>query len=137
MDTQRTQTATADAGRKPGLYGLWYVEASLAFAAVWALLSGGAPGTLLAVVAYLLVCGAALTLPAHALRLALARAGVRHALRVRVLEVFLVMVAAATAATLSTDRGWAAIVYILLIGNALWALELEQRAAERGPGITS
>ena len=52
------------------------------------------------------------------------------------LQSSLALAAAATVATLSTQRGWAAIVCILLVGNALWALELELRvsAAEDAGG---
>ena len=117
------------------MYALWYAESCLAFAGVWALTSDRTPRTFLEVATFMLLCGAALTVPAHALRAALVRAGA--VTRLRVLEAFLVLAAAGTAAAISTDRGWTAIVCILLIGNALWALELELRSAQRGPGVTS
>ncbi|HZL63744.1 MAG TPA: hypothetical protein VFD50_02190 [Thermoleophilia bacterium] len=130
-----SSSSAATTGRKPWVYALWYVESCLAFAAVWALVSDRTPRTFLDVAAFLLLCGAALTVPAHALRAALLRAGA--AVRLRVLEVFLVLAAGGAAAALSTARGWAAIVCILLVGNALWALEMESRAAKRGRGVTS
>jgi hypothetical protein len=118
------------------IYALWYAESCLAFAAVWALMSDRTPRTFLEVAAFMLLCGAALTVPAHALRAALLRAGAGAASRLRVLEVLLVLAAGGAAAALSTAHGWAAIVCILLVGNALWALELESRAAKRGRGVT-
>ena len=118
------------------LYGLWYAESCLAFAALWTLLGDHAPRTLLAVAAFLLLCGVALAVPAHALRAALSRAGVRAGRRLKALESFLVLAAGGTAAALSTAHGWAAIICILLVGDALWALEMESRAARRGPGVT-
>ena len=106
---------------------LWYVEACAAGAAIWALADGGRPHTLLTALAYLLLCGATLALPAHVLRVLLMALPVSAAYRRLALQLFLAFAAAATSATLSTDRGWAAIICILLIGNALWALELELR----------
>ena len=135
MSSAASPSSAATTSRKPWIYGLWYAESCLAFAAVWALMSDHAPRTFLEVAAFMLLCGAALTVPAHALRAALLRTGA--AVRLRVLEVFLVLAAGGAAAALSTARGWAAIVCILLVGNALWALEMEARAAKRGRGLTS
>jgi hypothetical protein len=123
--------------RRPWLYALWYCEGCLAAAAIWALLSDRAPATLVQATAFLILCGAALAVPAHALRTLLIRRGARDGVRVRLLEAFLVLAAAGTAAALSTAHGWGAIVCILLIGNALWALELESRAAKRARRLTS
>jgi hypothetical protein len=128
-------SSAATPGRKPWIYALWYAESCLAFAAVWALMGDRAPRTFLEVAAFLLLCGAALTVPAHALRAALLRAG--GGVRLRVLEVFLVLATGGSAAALSTAHGWAAMVCILLVGNALWALEMEGRAAKCGRGVTS
>jgi len=122
--------------RKPWIYALWYAESCLAFAAVWALLSDHAPRTVLEVAGFLLLCGAALALPARVLRTALLCRGVGAGWRLRVLESFLVLAAGGAAAALSTAHGWAAIICILLIGNALWALEMESRAANRSRGVT-
>ena len=135
MSSAASPSSAATTSRKPWIYGLWYAESCLAFAAVWALMSDHAPRTFLEVAAFMLLCGAALTVPAHALRAALLRASA--AVRLRGLEVFLVLAAGGAAATLSTAHGWAAIVCILLVGNALWALEMESRAAKRGRGVTS
>jgi hypothetical protein len=136
MSPADSQPGTRTAARKRWLYALWYAEACLAVAAVWAELSDRAPHTLLEVVAFLLLCGAALTMPARTLRALLMRGRVRGGLRLRGLELFLVLAAAGTAAALSTAHGWAAVVCILLVGNALWALELEWRAAHRGRGVS-
>ena len=137
MSSTVSPSSAATAGRKPWVYVLWYAESCLAFAAVWTLMSDRTPRTLLEVAAFLLLCGAALTVPAHALRAALLRGGAVPVTRLRALEVFLVLAAGAAAAALSTARGWAAIVCILLVGNALWALEMESRAAKRGRRVTS
>ncbi len=129
--------ATAAVPHRTWIYALWYIESCLAFAAVWALLGDRTPRTFLEAAAFLLLCGAALTLPAHVLRAGMLRRDVRGARRIKTLEVLLVLAAGGVAAALSTAHGWAAIVCILLVGNALWALELEGRAARRGPGVTS
>ena len=127
MHTVGTQI-TGVYGHRWRLVLLWYVEVCIAGAAILALTHGGRPHTLLTVLAYLLLCGAALALPAHILRVLLTALPVSPAYRRLALQLFLAFGAAATSATLSTDRGWAAIICILLIGNALWALELELRA---------
>ena len=137
MASAVSSSPAATTGRKPWVYALWYAESCLAFAAVWALMSDRAPRTFLEVAAFLLLCGAALIVPAHALRAALLRAGAGAAVRLKLLEAFLVLAAGGTAAALSTAHGWAAIFCILLIGNALWALEMESRAAKRGRSLTS
>jgi hypothetical protein len=136
MSSTASTPSAATAGRKPWVYALWYVESSLAIAGVWALMSDRAPRTLLDVATFLLLCGAALTLPAHALRAALLRFGAGSAVRIKMLEATLVLAAGGAAAALSAAHGWAAILCILLIGNALWALEAESRAAKRGRGVT-
>jgi len=115
-------------GHRWRLLLLWYVEACTAGAAFWALAEDARPRALLAALAYFLLCGAALALPAHILRLFLTTLRARPAYRRLALQLFLAFAAAATTATLSTERGWAAIVCILLVGNALWALELDLRA---------
>lgn len=104
---------------------LWYLEAGAAF---WALAEDARPCALLTALDYFLLCGAALALPAHILRLLLTTLRLPPAYRRLALQLFLAFAAAATSATLSTERGWAASVCILLVGNALWALELELRA---------
>jgi hypothetical protein len=114
-------------GHRWQLVLLWYVEVCIAGAAIWALTDGGRPRALLAALAYLLLCGAALAVPAHALRLLLTVLPVSPAHRLLALQLFLGFAAAATSATLSSEEGWAAIICILLIGDALWALELELR----------
>jgi NhaP-type Na+/H+ or K+/H+ antiporter len=120
-------------GRRWKLFLLWYAEACVALAAIWALSQGAdLPGVARAF-AYLLVCGVALGIPGHALRLGLARLGVPPARRRAALQILLALAAALTAATLGTARGWAAIVFILLTGNALWALEMEARATADEP----
>jgi NhaP-type Na+/H+ or K+/H+ antiporter len=127
---------TAVYGRRWRLFLLWYVEICAAGAAVWALTGDARPRTLLVAFAYFLLCGAALALPAHVLRHLLTTAGVPPAYRRLALQLLLAFAAAATAATLSTAQGWAAIVFILLVGDTLWALELELRveAAEDARG---
>lgn len=135
MSSAASPSSASTTSRRLWIYALWYAESCLAFAAVWTLLSDRTPRTFLEVATFMLLCGVALTVPAHALRAALL--GVSAAVRLRVLEVFLVLAAGGAAAALSTAHGWAAIVCILLVGNALWALEMESRAAKRGRGVTS
>jgi NhaP-type Na+/H+ or K+/H+ antiporter len=127
---------TALYGRRWRLILLWYVEGCAAGAGVWTLTHDARPQTFVAAFAYFLLCGAALALPAHILRHLLTTAGVPPAYRRLALQLLLAFAAAATAATLSTAQGWAAIVFILLVGDALWALELELRmeAAEDARG---
>ena len=137
MASTATSSSDTPAGRKPWIYALWYAESCLAFAGVWTFMSDRTPRTFLEVAAFLLLCGVALSVPALALRAALLHVGAGARARIRSLEAFLVLAAGGAAAALSTARGWAAIVCILLVGNALWALELESRAARRGRGVTS
>ncbi len=120
-------------GRRWRLIALWYVEGCAAAAALWALAHGQTAVAILPALAFLLTCGAALTLPGHALRLVLLVAAVRDAGRRLAMELMLVVTAAATAAALSAQQGWAAIVCILLVGNSLWALELELRTNSLAP----
>jgi hypothetical protein len=114
-------------GRRWRLTLLWFVEACAVGAVFWALAEDPRPHALLTALAYFLVCGAALALPAHTLRLLLTALPVAPSYRLLALQLFLAFAAAATTAALSTERGWAAIVCILLVGNALWALDLELR----------
>lgn len=107
---------------------LWHLEAGAAGAAFWALAEDARPCVYLTALAYFLLCGAALALPAHILRLLLTTLRLPPAYRRLALQLLLAFAAAATSATLNTERGWAASVCILLVGNALWALELELRA---------
>ena len=112
-------------GRGWRLLALWYVEASVAAAAVWSLTHERDPVSMAVVLAYLLLCGAVFLTPAHLVRSGLKRCAPGR--RRSILQVLLALSAAAVAAALSTAHGWAAIVLILLLGNALWALELELR----------
>jgi len=120
----------------PDVYGhgghlslLWYLEACAAGAAFRALAEDARPRALLTALAYSLLCGAALALPAHILRLLLTTLRLPPAYHRLALQLFLAFAAAAASATLNTESGWAAIVCILPVGgNASWALELELRA---------
>jgi hypothetical protein len=126
MSTLGTQVATIY-GHRWRLALLWFVEACAVGAAFWTLAEDPRPRTLLTALAYFLLCGAALALPAHVLRLLLTALPISRAYRLLALQLFLAFAAATTTAALSTERGWTAIVCILLVGNALWALELELR----------
>lgn len=119
---------TAIYGRRWRLVLLWYLEACIAAAALWAVAADRPPRSALTVACYLALCGAALTGPGHIVRALCRAAGLSAARRRLVLQLFLALTAAATAATLSTQRGWSAIVCILMLGSALWALELDLRA---------
>ena len=113
-------------GRHWCLLALWCAEGSAAAAALWTLSHGHHPGDMIRVLAYLLLCAAALLTPGHVLRAGLRGAAPRR--RRSALQLFLALSAAGVAASLSTGHGWAAIVCILLLGDALWALELDLRA---------
>jgi hypothetical protein len=126
MSTLGSQIATIY-GQRWRLSLLWFVEACAVGAAFWALAEDPRPHALLTALAYFLLCGAALVVPAHMLRLLLTALPVSPAYRLLALQLSLAFAAATTTAALSTERGWAAIVCILLVGNALWALELELR----------
>jgi hypothetical protein len=114
-------------GERRGLAALWAVEACIAAGAVLTLVRGGAPRDMLATVAYFALCAACLALPGAGLRRALSAAGLSVERRRLVLQLYLAFAAAAVAAALGTARGWAAIVAILLTGNALLTLELDAR----------
>ncbi|MFA4965667.1 MAG: hypothetical protein WC709_08555 [Thermoleophilia bacterium] len=115
-------------GRRWRLHLLWYLEGATAFAACWAYFTHGSPRAAFTVLAYLALCGAALALPGHALRLSLRRLGAAPAARRVALQLLFAFAAAAIIAALSTGRSRAAIVCILLLGSTLWGLELEQRS---------
>jgi hypothetical protein len=115
-------------GDRPWLPVLWLAEACIAVGAVVTLARGGAPRDMLVAVAYLILCAAALSLPGPLLRRALTGLGLGAERRRLVLQLYLAVAAGAVAATLGTQRGWAAVVAILLTGNAILTLELEARA---------
>lgn len=121
---------TAVLGRRWRVYCLWYVEASAAVAAIWALATDPTPRTVAIAAGYLLLCATALTVPANAIRLVLRSAAVGRGWRLAALQTVLAISAAATAAAIANEQGWTAIVCILLVGNALWALEMDLRDVE-------
>jgi hypothetical protein len=128
---------TALYGRRWPWLALWYLEGCLAVAAIWAVTHHAAPLATVPPFMFLLACGVALAIPFHAVRMGMMAAGLGARARRLALQLFLALSAAATAATLSVQQGWAAIIFILLVGNALWALELELRAGQapsREPG---
>ncbi len=120
-------------GRRWKWLVLWYAEACVAVAAIWALSQGADLRGVTLAFTYLICCGVALTVPGHALRLGLARLGLTAPRRRTALQTLLALAAALTAATLGTARGWSAIVCIMLTGSALWALEMEARSAGPPP----
>ena len=120
---------TAVYGRRWRFVAVWYLEGCVGVAALWALTHGHTLLATLPPLAFLVTCGAALTIPGHALRLVMLAAGLRGAIRCLATQIMLAVTAAATAAALSSQQGWVAIVCILLVGNSLWALELELRAS--------
>jgi hypothetical protein len=113
------------------LYGVWYIELCAAAAAVGSLLTHRSPQQALAVFIYLAACGAALTMPGHLARAATATWHLSPTATSRVLRGYLVIAAGLVAAFLSTARGWWALIAILLVGNALWALSASEREAQR------
>jgi hypothetical protein len=106
---------------------LWIVEACVAGGAVLTLARGGSPGDMVLTIAFLFLCGATLTLPGPALRRVMVAARLSASRRQLVLQLYLALAAAAVAGALATARGWAAVVAILVTGNALLTLELESR----------
>jgi hypothetical protein len=121
-------------GDRRWLPALWFVEACIAVGAVVTLVRGGTPRDMLAAVGYLALCAAALALPGAGLRGIMSGLGVGVRRRRLVLQLYLALAAGAVAATLGTGRGWAAVVAILLTGNALLTLELEARAVAEQVG---
>lgn len=120
-------------GERRWVAALWVVEICIAAGAVLTLARGGAPRDMLVTIGYLALCAACLTVPGSVLRWALAAVGLGAERRRLVLQLYLALAAAAVAAALGTSRGWAAIVAIMLTGNALLTLELEgRRRAEAG-----
>lgn len=117
--------------KRPRLAALWAAEGCVAAAAVITLARGGGPRELLGAAAYLALCVAALLVPGPLLQRAAGALGLSPRRRRLALQLYLVLAAGAVAATLSTGRGWAAVVAVLLTGNALLALELESRGAFR------
>lgn len=106
---------------------LWTIEACIAAGAVVTLARGGGPRDMLRTIGFLVLCAVALTVPGEVLRRALSALGLDYGRRHLALQLYLALAAAAVAAALGTAHGWAAIVAILLTGNALLTLELEAR----------
>jgi hypothetical protein len=121
-------------GDRHWLPALWLAEACIAVGAVATLARGGTPRDMVMVIGFLALCAAALVLPGAALRRLMNGLGVGAQRRYFVLQLYLALAAGAVAATLGTARGWAAVVAILLTGNALLALELEARAVASQEG---
>jgi hypothetical protein len=121
-------------GDRRWLPALWFAEACIAVGAVVTLARGGTPRDMVAAVGYLALCAAVLALPGAALRRIMSSVGVGARRRRLVLQLFLALAAGAVAAALGTGRGWAALVAILLTGNALLTLELEARAVAEQEG---
>jgi hypothetical protein len=121
-------------GDRHWLPALWLAEACIAVGAVATLARGGTPRDMVMVIGFLSVCAAALVLPGAALRRLMNGLGVGAQRRYFVLQLYLALAAGAVAATLGTARGWAAVLAILLTGNALLALELEARAVASQEG---
>ena len=115
-------------GDRHWLPALWLFEACIAAGAVVTLARGSTPRAMLATTAYFALCGVALTLPGLVLRLLVKALGLSPRHRQLVLQLYLALAAAAVAAMLGTAHGWAAVVAIMLTGNALLTLELESRA---------
>ncbi|MGO8685099.1 MAG: hypothetical protein ACLQUT_11050 [Thermoleophilia bacterium] len=112
------------------LYGFWYIELCAAAAAVGSLMTHRSPQQVLATFIYLAAGGAALTMPGHFVRIAVAAWQISPATTSRVLRGYLVVAAGFVIAFLSTARGWWAIIAILLVGNALWSLWVSERETE-------
>lgn len=112
------------------LYGVWYIELCAAAAAVGSLLTHRSPRQALAVFIYLAACGAALTMPGHLARAATTVWHLSPTATSRVLRGYLVIAAGLVVAFLSTARGWWALIDLLLVGNALWALSVSEREAQ-------
>ena len=105
------------------LYVTWYLLACLAAAGFWAQDHGGGLAALVAAFAYLVACSAAFTLPGLFVeRLALALELTPERQRI-VLLVILIAAAGLVAGTLTTNALWGTPPFILLSGNALWALD--------------
>lgn len=118
-------------GERHWLPALWLLEGCVAAGAVITLLRGGGPRDVLVASAYLGLCALALAVPGPLLRRAASTLGLSPERRRLALQLYLALAAAAVAATLGTSRGWAAVVAILLTGNALLTLEIEARAGAR------
>ncbi len=114
-------------GERRWIAALWTVEACIAAGAVVTLARGGGPRDMLGTIGFLVLCAVALTVPGEVLCRALSALSLDPGRRHLALQLYLALAAAAVAAALGTTRGWAAIVAILLTGNALLTLELEAR----------
>jgi len=114
--------------RRLWLYGVWFLEVALICGALWGLAHGRSFRSALFAAGYLLACVATFLLPGHVVRSCATKLGLSMRRRRMILHAFLVSSAAAVAATIGANLGWWAIASILATGNALWALELENRA---------
>lgn len=111
------------------LVALWAIEGCIAAGAVVTLARGGGPGDMVSTIGFLVLCVVALTVPGELLGRAMSALSWNFARRRLALQLYLALAAAAVAAALGAAHGWAAIVAILLTGNALLTLELDARGA--------
>jgi len=102
----------------------------LAVGAVWGFSHGRSLEAVIRATIYLLLCGFALLFPGHLLRLLLDARYATGPRRLLVMQVYLAICAALIVATIAGQLGWLAPIAVLASGNALWALELEERAAK-------
>ena len=77
-----------------------------------------------------MLCGFALLFPGHLLRRGLDALQLTESKRLLTMQIYLAVSTATIIATLAGGLGWWAPLSILVSGNALWALELEERSRE-------
>ena len=109
-------------------YGVWYVESCLAGGAYWGVSHGRSLSAAIVAALYLVFCGFVLLFPAHLLRLAFDSLRLGAARRILILQLLLACSAAAIIGTMAGGLGWWAPLAVLMSGNALWGLELEERS---------
>jgi len=122
------------------LYLTWYLLACLAAAGFWAQDRGGGPAAFATAFAYLVACSAAFTLPGPLVERLASALGLTLERQRIVLLAILIAAAGVVAGTLTTSALWGTPPFILLCGNAIWAIdtldgriEAESRATRNDP----
>ena len=114
------------------LYVVWFALACLGAGGFWALAHGSAPATFVKATLYLLAWGAALFLPARLIAAGAVAARLSPRRHRAVLNAWFVVAAALAVGSIIAGRLVAAPLLILLIGNAIWGLDTQERETRRG-----
>jgi uncharacterized membrane protein YecN with MAPEG domain len=117
--------------RRCWLYAVWYVLICLGLACLWALRTARPIDVAPTALAYLLCCGVALFVPGILIGAISAAARLSPSRHRGLLDGYFIAAAALSVATILSGHLTATPVFILLVGNAILALDAQERASRR------